>query len=241
MNTIFTLPVLMMFLLTVITLIIILRGLKFTLRRSAIDQGKQGEIFLMSVAVITGWLIFLGTLSLNGFFSDFSLMPPRPLFAIFIPLPIVLIIAFSKQGTQLLKAVPAQWLIYIQAFRIFVEIILWLAFLKNLLPLQMTFEGRNFDVLSGLLALPVGYFCFVSKKWPATIVLAYNILGILLLFNILIVALLSMPTTLRYFMNEPANTIVATFPFIYLPGVLVPIAYTMHIFSLRRLQLGVDN
>jgi hypothetical protein len=46
---------------------------------------------------------------------------------------------------------------------------------------------------------------------------------------------LSMPTSLRYFMNEPSNTIVAQFPFILLPGVLVPIAYTMHIFSLRQL------
>jgi hypothetical protein len=44
-----------------------------------------------------------------------------------------------------------------------------------------------------------------------------------------------MPTPIRYFMNEPANTLVARFPYILLPGVLVPIAYTIHIFSLRQL------
>jgi hypothetical protein len=37
-------------------------------------------------------------------------------------------------------------------------------------------------------------------------------------------------------MNEPANTLVAQFPFILLPGVLVPLAYTLHIFSLRQLM-----
>ena len=50
------------------------------------------------------------------------------------------------------------------------------------------------------------------------------------------IAVLSMPTSIRYFMNEPSNTLVGQFPFILLPGILVPIAYTMHIFSLRGLQ-----
>jgi hypothetical protein len=57
----------------------------------------------------------------------------------------------------------------------------------------------------------------------------------LLLLNILVIAVLSMPTPFRYFQNEPANTLVAKFPFVLLPGILVPIAYTMHIFSLRQL------
>jgi hypothetical protein len=38
-------------------------------------------------------------------------------------------------------------------------------------------------------------------------------------------------------MNEPANTIVAQFPFIYLPGVLVVLAFVFHVFSLRQLLL----
>jgi len=50
-----------------------------------------------------------------------------------------------------------------------------------------------------------------------------------------VIAVLSMPTPIRYFMNEPANTLVAEFPFILLPAVLVPMAYTMNIFSLRQL------
>jgi hypothetical protein len=53
----------------------------------------------------------------------------------------------------------------------------------------------------------------------------------------MIIAILSMPTSFRYFMNEPANTIVAQFPFIYLPGVLVVLAFAFHVFSLRQLVL----
>jgi uncharacterized membrane protein len=42
----------------------------------------------------------------------------------------------------------------------------------------------------------------------------------------------------RHFMNEPANKIVTEFPFIYLPGVLVVIAFVFHILSLRQIAIS---
>ncbi|MGB3076381.1 MAG: hypothetical protein WBB36_13705 [Chitinophagales bacterium] len=228
----------LMLFLTLGCLAVIFSGLHTVLKRSGMEKSRQRKYFLLSLLVVDLWILLLGLLSWNGFFTDFSVLPPRPLLAVLLPLPVMLMIAFSKQGTLLLKLTPPHWLIFIQTFRIAVELVLWMAFFQQLLPVQMTFEGRNFDVLSGLLAFPVGYFCFVKKNQPVRFVLFYNILGLLLLFNILIIAALSMPTPFRYFMNEPANTIVATFPFIYLPGILVPIAYSFHIFSLRQLWLS---
>ena len=214
---------------------IILTGLNSVLKKAGLSKSNERKIFLATTIVIITWVAILVILTTTGFFSDFTKLPPRPAFAILFPLPFVLIIAFSKQGTQLLKIVPSHWLVLIQSFRIFVELLIWLAFMANKLPVQMTFEGRNYDVLTGLLALPVGYLLLKKKSGASTIAIAFNILGILLLLNILVIAVLSMPTPLRYFTNEPSNSIVATFPFILLPGVLVPIAYSFHIFSLRQL------
>ena len=103
------------------------------------------------------------------------------------------------------------------------------------LPVQMSVEGRNFDVLTGILALPVGYFLLRKKSYAPKIAIAYNVLGLVLLLNIVVTAFLSMPTSLRYFMNEPSAVLIGSFPFILLPAVLVPIAYSFHIFSLRQL------
>jgi hypothetical protein len=177
----------------------------------------------------------LTILSSNGFFTDFSKLPPRPALAMLIPLPIIILIAFSKTGTQLLQTVPSHWLVFMQSFRIIVELLLLFAFMAGKLPVQMTFEGRNFDVITGVLALPAGYLLARKKRYASKLAMAFNIIGILLLLNILVIAILSMPTSIRYFMNEPSNTLVGQFPFILLPGALVPIAYTMHIFSLRQL------
>jgi hypothetical protein len=65
--------------------------------------------------------------------------------------------------------------------------------------------------------------------------IVWNVMGLLLLVNIVTIALLSMPTPFQYFHNEPMNTIVLKFPFVFLPGLLVPLAYGLHFLSLRQL------
>jgi pimeloyl-ACP methyl ester carboxylesterase len=43
-----------------------------------------------------------------------------------------------------------------------------------------------------------------------------------------------MPSPLRVFHNQPDSSLLTRFPFIFVPGLLVPLAYTLHIFSLRQ-------
>jgi len=189
--------------------------------------------------LLTAWLVLLGILSTRGFFSDFSQVPPRITIALLTPLPIVLFFTRSRTGKQFLSQVQPQWLIYLQSFRILVEVGLWILVRNGSLPEQMSFEGRNFDILTGLFAFPVGYYCFVKKTWPPVVALLYNIAGLLLLVNIVAVSALSLPSPLRAFHNGPDSSLITTFPFIYLPGMLVPLAYTLHIFSLRQWRMWV--
>ena len=182
-------------------------------------------------------MMMVGIMAIKGFFADLTTLPPRPIILILLPLPLVLVTAFSKRFKEMALTIPEHWLIRFQAFRIFVELILWQAFAKNVLPVQMTFEGRNWDIASGVLALVVAWMVLHKRNNYRTIAIAYNIIGIGLLLNVLIVAFLSMPTPLRYFMNEPTVEKVGQFPMIYLPSVLVVLAYSFHIFSLRQLWL----
>ncbi|HLL41760.1 MAG TPA: hypothetical protein VK369_01420 [Segetibacter sp.] len=224
-------------LLTLVCLLIILYGLNQILKRTTWTIIKKRKLIFGAVLLIAGWSALLTVLSYKGFFANFSALPPRPALAVLTPLPFILWFTFSKTGTELLQRVPSQWLIFMQSFRIFVEVLLWFAFLAGKLPVQMSFEGRNFDILTGLLALPAGFLLLKKKAYAPRIIIAFNVVGIVLLLNILIIAILSMPTSIRYFMNEPSNTLVAQFPYILLPGVLVPIAYSFHIFSLRQLSI----
>ena len=205
------------------------RGLK---NFDAKERKKVNLRFLWTIII---WAITLSGLSLSGFLSEFSMFPPRMFIVLVIPLLAIVFLAISKTSSSVLSGIPPQWLIYIQSFRIIVEIMLWLLFMDNLLPVQMTFEGRNWDIFVGITAPIIGYLCFNSGRYRRNLAIIWNVLGLLLLLNIVVIAILSMPTSARTFTNEPANTIVATFPFVFLPGILVPVAYYMHIFSLKQL------
>ena len=222
-------------LLSLLMLGLVLYGLHLSLVRSGYEKNRQNRIFYTVMAILSGWLALTGVLAASGFYSRFDAVPPRLVFLIAPPLVSILLLTFSKGFTRFLPFVPPAWLIGIQTFRVAVELLLWALFLQNLLPVQMTFEGLNFDVLAGLTAPLFAYLCFVKGSWSRRVALIWNIAGLLLLANIVSVAILSVPGPLRAFMNEPANTLVTTFPYVWLPGFLVPVAYGMHFFSLRQL------
>ena len=217
--------------------VLVLAGLRIALAKTSFSTLRQKKVFWLTTGSIGIWLVAISLVASTGFFSDFSFFPPRIGLVLVIPFIAILIITFSKGFKQLPVAVPSQWLIYIQSFRVLVEILIWMLFLAEVAPVQMTFEGRNYDILVGLTAPLIAYFCFTKKKWTILVAIVWNFAGLLILLNIVTIAILSMPSPIRVFMNEPANTIVSYFPIIWLPGILVPIAYSMHFFSLRQLLL----
>ena len=212
-------------------------GFKFSLSLVDYLERKKRKIFLWVPIIIFLWLVFLAILSFKGFFLDFKSLPPRVLLAVLPPFVVVMVSVFSGALDQFLLKLRPWWLINLQVFRVAVEIILWLLFRENIIPVQMTFEGYNFDMLVGLTAIPFSYICFSRKNIPYKAVKVWNIVGLLLLLNIVIIAILSTPSDLRYFMDEPSNTVVAYYPFIWLPGFVVPMALFFHLASLRQMKL----
>jgi hypothetical protein len=176
------------------------------------------------------WLILTGVLAATQFFSNFQRMPPAlPPFILFAVICVTVIAAKMPPG------VPLFWLIGYQAFRIPVEIFLHQGFQAGFVPAQMTWEGRNFDVLTGLTALPIAWLASRNAlpNWAAHL---WNVAGFALLVNIMTIAVLSFPTPLRQFYNEPANVFVTQLPFVWLPTMLVPAAWFGHIAVFRRLR-----
>src|SRR4051794_32000754 len=100
----------------------------------------RSKAFIRTSILLALWMALLGVLGIRGFFSDFSHLPPRPGLALLLPLPVVLWAVATRKGKTFLQAVPPQWIIYLQSFRIVVEIMLWTKVSQGLLPVQMSFE-----------------------------------------------------------------------------------------------------
>ncbi len=213
-----------------------LSELKKALQRSSFDEVKKKRIFSRAMIALVGWVIFVSAWSLSGMMQNFSRFPMNMVPVLAIPLIAILVVTFSKITKEILTHVEPQAIIRLQSFRIFVELVIWLLFIEQMLPVQMTFEGRNLDILSGITAVIVAWLA-ANQKINKTILVIWNIACLGLLINIVTLAILSMPVPFRYFFNEPVNTAVAKFPYSFLPAFLVPLAYMLHFFSLRQLAV----
>lgn len=200
-----------------------------------LEVKKKNTILVLTFCALFAWLIYSSVAAFNGTLLDFSSTPPK-IFIIVIPAALIVIyLSISTNINRLLTFIPAEWPVYVQSFRILMELGLWLLYIRNIIPVQMTFEGLNYDILIGLSALLVGYYSLATEKWPRIISVLWNFAGLLLVTNIFIVSFLSTPSPLRQFFNEPANTIVAYFPFVLIPAFIVPFAYLMHILSIKQI------
>ena len=185
--------------------------------------------------IVSLWILLLALLSLSGLLNDFSNFPPRMMLVMLVPFTLIVWFVVSSHSNNLLSRVPASWIIKMQGFRVIVELFLWWAYLDQVVPVQMTFEGRNFDILVGLSAPLVSLWWLKPSNQRLQWVLIWNVVGLILLFNIVVVAVLSMPTPMQYFFNEPANTVVASFPWVLLPGILVTLAFALHLLSIKQM------
>jgi len=211
-------------------------GLAYALKKRGVEKNRRKDILLYTTTAILFWLTMLAVLAYLEFFSDFQSLPPNLVFAVLPIMILILFLLFSKNfSNKVLRFIPQQWLVYIQSFRIVMELFLWLGLLVGFVPFQMTFEGLNLDIIVGITALLAGNLFFKKRHYRRFQAIVWNISGLLLLVNIVVISMLSTPSPFRVFMNEPANTMVAYFPFIWIPGFIVPFALAMHLFSLKQL------
>lgn len=216
---------------------ILVFGLRYALGQLQVKEEKKRKLIGFTVAGVVLWLAILGLGAVIGFFQQYQFFPPRVFLAFMPPLIIIIVLLFSPSFTAILRVLPMSWLFYVQSFRILMELFLWLGYRGGYVPPQMTFEWLNYDIVVGITAPMAGMVFFGRGRYQRFEAIYWNVFGIALLLNIVIIAVLSVPTPMRVFMNEPANTFVTQFPFIWIPGFIVPFALAMHLFSLKQLFL----
>jgi hypothetical protein len=221
-------------LLTIVYITLLIRELRKGLAFTSWEEARR-KIFLNRIIVaLLLWAAFVTAWSVSGKMSDFSNFPFNFMPVIVIPVILAVVFISSKGLGEILQHIPPGNLIRLQSFRFFVEILLWILFIATVLPVQMTFEGRNFDILAGITA-PVIALLASRGKISKTGIIVWNLVCLGLLLNIVITAILSTHSPWRIFMNEPANYIVTYFPISWLPAFLVPLAYYLHFMSLRQM------
>lgn len=180
------------------------------------------------------WLILQATIGTTGFYRVTDSLPPRLIaFAIFPP--ILLIIGLFIFARDLINNLPLKTLTLLHIIRIPVELVLFWLFQNGQIPEVMTFEGRNFDILSGITAPIIAWLAFRNGQENKPLLIVWNIFALVLLFNIVGHAAMSLPSPIQQMSFEQPNRAVLYFPFVWLPSTIVPIVLFCHLASLYKL------
>lgn len=189
----------------------------------------------ISLVIIISWILLQSVISIQGFFVITNTLPPRFLLLVLPPVLTILLLFFTTQGRSFIDKFDLKTLTLLHVVRIPVELVLFWLFMNSAVPELMTFEGRNPDILSGLTAPVVYYLGFVKKILNRNVILAWNFICLGLLINIVTNAVLSAPSPFQQFAFDQPNIGVLYFPFVFLPGIIVPIVLFSHLVSIRRL------
>ncbi|MEJ0104803.1 MAG: hypothetical protein WDO19_20610 [Bacteroidota bacterium] len=189
----------------------------------------------MTFIVLASWLMIQAIISLKGFYTDTNTIPPHIALLIAPPVLLILLLFVTKKGRIYIDGLDAGRLTYVHVVRVLVEFGLIVLFNHKLIPGLMTFEGRNFDIFSGITAPLVARFGYERKQLPVKLLLAWNFICLALVLNVVVNGMLSAPSVFQQFAFDQPNIAILYFPFAWLPSFIVPIVIFSHLVCIRQL------
>jgi hypothetical protein len=162
-------------------------------------------------------------------------MPPPMLGYALVSVLVPVWAAFSGLGTRIAHGVPIAALVLVQAFRLPLELILHSWYAQGSIPVQMTYEGHNFDIVSGSLALVSGLYMLLTHSAPRALAWTFNLVGSALLLAVATIAITSTPTPLRLYTEGQPLLVGAYFPYAWIVPICVGGALFGHLVLFRRL------
>jgi hypothetical protein len=181
----------------------------------------------LSLGIFLGWFLLVFFLSKIGAFQLDRYSGLR------VPLPLVIVgtivlayVALRLQAwREVVLAVPDYWLVAIQGFRVAGGVLLG-ATGQGFLPGAFAIPAGLGDCFVGITALVVAVYVYKRRSRWTTLARVWNYLGIL---DLVVAGVLG-------FLTSPLQ--LSRFPLVMIPALRVPLAYTLHLYSLRVLREG---
>ncbi|MEO1254035.1 MAG: hypothetical protein AAFY41_03980 [Bacteroidota bacterium] len=192
------------------------------------------------ITLVLGWIFFVSVQTFNGYFTNLSGIPRLPLFFGLTSGMVFMSLVWSK-SRRILINMPITTLHYIHIVRVPIEMVLWWLAVSQAIPTDMTFEGSNMDILSGISAPFAAVFMVGSRSTSRIGAIIWNLIALLLLGNFVRLAIFYMPYYYTPVGTEVINLGVFYFPFVLLLTFIVPSILFCHLVSIYQLIFKKDQ
>lgn len=216
----------------VLLLLLFLWGVAAAGRRFEEPAGVRRITLVLSAAVALGWMALTWVLASSGVLRRWDATPPP--FALLVIAVVILALRLSLGGfgARLATGLPLWTLVAVQSFRFPLETAMHALYEQGIMPAQMSYSGRNFDIITGITALVVALI--MRRRNSRALVAIWNVMGFALLVNVVTVAILSTPR-IAFFGPDRVSSFVTYPPFVWLPAVMVLAALAGHVLIFRAL------
>lgn len=220
----------------VATIVTVIVGVGRALKRFNWSESHRRQTVRATASVLVGWFVLAVVLALLGVYRGAPGRIPTIQFGIAVPILFGCLMIWRWPAvSRLIDAVPRQWVIAIQFYR--VEGVTFLAlFAAHLLPGLFALPAGAGDVVVGILAAAIGIGATGGRQLLPRTVLRWNLLGIADLIVAITTGFLTAPSAFQMFGFDRPNELISMFPLVLIPTFLVPLSILLHIVSL--IQLG---
>jgi hypothetical protein len=200
-------------------------------RRAGESAAQTARATLLMAAGTATWMALTWVVAERGIFRQWDRIPPSTAVLVLLIVLISARLSMGGVGRRLSEHIPLWILVGIQGFRLPLELAMHTMAERGIMPEQMSYTGRNFDIVTGITAIIVAALVATNRagRW---LVLMWNVMGLALLVNIVAVALVSTPI-FALFGPERLNIWITYPPFVWLPAVMVLAALTGHLVIFR--------
>lgn len=197
---------------------------------------SRGFVLLLILLGCIHWV-----LASVGFYTDSTAIPPRQILLLAPPLVALALVVALPTGRRWLAGAGLLSLTALHILRVPVELVLHQAYEQGLVPRDMTYAGVNPDILSGLSAAFLVAWMTSARPPSKTVLIIWNLACLGLLVNIVVIAVLSLPTAIQSMNTDQPNVLVLRTPYVLLPAVLVPAVLWSHLAALVELVRSPTN
>lgn len=219
--------------LLILTSVMVFALVDWGVKKAVSSKDFDSRIISQNRIFFVAWYALLSFVASKGYFETQSTSFPLIGYVFIGSIFISYILSLTKIG-EALSQLDWNFVVGFHAFRVLMELALYMAYMEDKIPIQMTFLGLNFNILAGLSAIIIAPS--LAYRSRLRLIKMWNTVSLLLLLSFVTITTLTAKSDIQYFNQNNNINDLLTVPYIYIPGILVFFGFFGHWVVFKKIK-----
>lgn len=219
--------------LLILTSVIVFALVDWGVKKAVSSKDFDSRIISQNRIFFVAWYALLSFIASKGYLESETTSFPILGYIFLASLFVSYILSLTKIG-EALSQLDWNFVIGFHGFRVLMELALYMAYLEDKVPIQMTFLGLNFNILAGVSAIIIAPS--LAYRSRLRLIKIWNTISLLLLFGFVAITTLTAKSDFQFFNSKNNLQELLTVPYIYIPGILIFFGFFGHWVVFKKIK-----